>query len=116
MLVERSLPTEGKQHFTSRFVRISQYIVAQCCGAAHCCRRKVASCFNAERLLTFVSVFVTCAADSREQQDFYTKLYSVTNSPQTALYALLDKKEVLSQQLLQGMLLRLLGVQCLVSI
>ena len=51
-----------------------------------------------------------CVAGSMDRQTFYSDLYGVVSDPQTALHALLDKKELFSQQLCQGLLSRLLGL------
>ena len=53
-----------------------------------------------------------CNAGSIDREHFYSELYSVTADPQKALHALLDKKEVFSQQVCQGVMSRLLGVEC----
>lgn len=47
-----------------------------------------------------------------DRERFYSELYSVVSDPQKALHALLDKKEIFSQQLCQGLMSRLLGLQC----
>ena len=52
------------------------------------------------------------AAGSVDHERFYSDLYSVVSDPQKALHALLDKKELFSQQLCQGLMSRLLGLQC----
>lgn len=46
------------------------------------------------------------------QQQFYADLYGVTSDPQDALHVLLDKKEAFSQQICNGLMSRLLGMQC----
>ena len=55
---------------------------------------------------------VCCDADRLECERFYSDLYGVTADPQKALHALLDKKELFSQQLCQSLMSRLLGLQC----
>ena len=53
-----------------------------------------------------------CTAGSMDRERFYSDLYSVVPDPQKALHALLDKKEFFSQHLCQGLMSRLLGLQC----
>ena len=45
------------------------------------------------------------------QQQFYADLYGVTSDPHKALHVLLDKKEAFSQQICNGLMSRLLGMQ-----
>lgn len=62
------------------------------------------------------SMPLSCNAGSSGCERFYGELYGVTDDPQKALHALLDKKEAFSLQLCQDLMSRLLDVQCSFSV
>ena len=51
-------------------------------------------------------------AGNESQQRFYHELYGVTQDPQKALHAVLDKKEEFSKRTCQGLMSQLLGIKC----
>lgn len=78
------------------------------------CKRMSLCMVTSEKIACMVTwaMIVCCDAGSRDREQFYSDLYSVTPDPQKALHALLDGKEAFSQQLCQGLMSRLLGVLC----
>ena len=52
-------------------------------------------------------------AGNELQQRFYRDLYGVTEEPQKALHAVLDKKEEFTKQICQDLMSQLLGVSCM---
>lgn len=71
---------------------------------------------NLPEALGSCSTSLCCNAGSLGCERFYGELYGVTDDPQKALHALLDKKEVFSLQLCQSLMSRLLDVQCSFSV